>query len=113
LNQLIISINDYKETYNFLKTTKDNILAELKDYSELNQKLRISRNIEGEIDEIINKSDQFGILPNTFKQQENFLRKKREKINNDQTNSSKTDVKFKLNKDLPWDSDDNFIVMNL
>jgi len=98
---------------NFLQSTKEKFSSELKDYNELNQKLRTSKNIDGEIKEIINKADQYGILPNTFKQQENFLRKKREGINNIENEVSSVNENKSVNKDLPWAPNDNFVVMNL
>jgi len=99
----------------FLKSTKEKFSNELKDYNELNQKLRTSKNIDREIDEIINKADNFGILPNTFKQQENFLRKKRDinNINNKESDVVNAGENKKINKDLPWGPNDNFVVMNL
>ena len=98
MGKLLTSLEDYKDTLNFVKSTKENYSNELKEYNDLNQKLRTSKNIDGEIDDLRNKADQFGILPNTFKQHENFLRKKRE---------------HKLNTDVPFSNNDNFVVMNL
>lgn len=114
LNQLLFSVEDYKETLKFLKQTKENFSNELKDFNDLNQKLRSSKNIEGDIHEIISKADQFGILPNTFKQQENFLRKKRDLVAPLKTEiAASDDEKPKMNKDLPWNQNDNFVVMNI
>lgn len=108
------SVEDYKETFNFLRQTKENFSNELKDFNDLNQKLRSSKNIEGEINEIISKADQFGILPNTFKQQESFLRKKRDTAKTEnKSGSDYSDSRNKVNKDLPWKENDNFVVMNL
>lgn len=114
LDELMGSLGDYKETLNFLKATKDKHLNEIKEFQDLNQKLRASKNIDGEIDEIIHKGDIVGILPNTFKQQESFLRKKRE-IQNDKGNidNKNVDIINKINTDLPFNSSDNFVVMNL
>jgi len=114
LSQLLVSFEDYKDTLNFLKQTKEKFSNELKDFNDINQKLRSSKNIEGEIDEIISKADNFGILPNTFKQQEKFLRKKRDfatPVKNEIAASHKE--KKEAKKELPWTSNDNFVVMNL
>jgi hypothetical protein len=114
LNQLMASVEDYQDTFNFLIKKKENFSNELKDFNDLTQKLRSSKNIEGEIDEIISKADQFGILPNTFKQQESFLRKKRDvSVANAKSEIGITEENKKINKDLPWNANDNFVVMNL
>ena len=119
-------MEDFKETFNFLKIKKENYLDELKEHNDFNTKLRGTKNSENEIEDLFKKADSKNELPFAFKQQHNvnLLKKKRGKdlnnvnnFNNVEDNNDKNLPLLlplpQINKDLPFSQNENVSVMNL
>jgi hypothetical protein len=100
VDKLTKSFQDLKEHQIILNNTKKCFQEDFEKYNELNQKLKSLRSSESEayFNEILQQTYDLGILSESYKQIDNFIRVKE---------------KPSINHDLPFDPSNNIIILPL
>jgi hypothetical protein len=93
------SLKDIQEHELILRGNKQFFEEHVAKYNELLQRLKVNKNLEqNDLTEILEQSEQMGILSNTYKQVDNFIREKETSY---------------INSDLPWEMNSNIIILPL
>lgn len=100
VDKLTKSFQDLKEHQIILNNTKKCFQEDFEKYNELNQKLKGLKSSESEayFNEILQQTFELGILSESYKQIDNFIRVKE---------------KPSINHDLPFDPSNNIIILPL
>jgi len=98
--KLIKSYSELKEHQNLLNSTKNSFKEDFDKFNELNQKLKSNKTSETDkyCNDILQQTYELGILSESYKQIDNFLRVKE---------------KPSINHELPFDPSNNIIIMPL
>jgi hypothetical protein len=79
-DQLINSEQDYENITDLLNKNKEDLNSHLSTYNDLVQRLRNLQEIEGELDTIMKKAEESGLMTTTYKQVDKHMRGKPESI---------------------------------